>query len=712
MSSQITKFIIIVVLSSLFMTSLGSFDSHIIISNTHGVASYEEAAPFMITHNDNFTDFGFTGLGTQENPYTLENVEIIDEYGCVQIVNTTAHFEIKDSQFLGLEGSMAPSIAMSFMNVSNAILDNCTIGYVMNGMQIMLSENITFRDCIFHDIYPTSLVVGEVSNLSILGCDFIDAGMVIDVSSSEGVLIEDSYMFDVSGTVSYSPGVTIRGCTMINGGQGFYFFQENCSVIDCTIIGNNYAIVGEMYAANLNVTNNLIVDCGYGITMYGGASGAFIYNNTLHHNDNAMIWSGNSRNCTTMNNIFYKNLYAIMIGGSTPRYGPNLFVHNIIAWNEYPVMSYAINGSDWDDGVNGNFWSRYSGTGVYVIAGSVSDVDNHPMGFNDTDGSPVIDSPTDMMFDEGTTGHILEWSPIDDWPGNYTLYINDVVEFANVRWTGGPISFNISLQVHGTHNYTISVSDGEGNIVSDSVIVIVTDVTPSILAAPSDFVMLEESTGNFVNWSALDSHPVLYRIYINDVVVLTSDWDGSNISYNIDSLTIGQYNVTLLVLDDGNLSVTDSVMVEVIDVISPVIIPLSDLTFNVGDTVWAYWVTEDRNPVHVTAYLEGEVVLDEDWFSGAVMVHLGALEVGFYNLTIEVVDAGDNYATDTIFVEVLGQETTRTTTTEPTNTTIEFVKRQDYNAFVALVLGALVILVVLVSILFVMTIVMFRNNRS
>jgi ABC-type transport system substrate-binding protein len=77
---------------------------------------------------------------------------------------------------------------------------------------------------------------------------------------------------------------------------------------------------------------------------------------------------------------------------------------------------------------------------------------------------------------------------------------------------------------------------------------------------------MEGTTGNEIVWTASDDNPLLYSIIVdsNPTPVATGIWDGSDIIHNIDGLSIGTYNYTLLLFDYSANFVFSSVMVSVI----------------------------------------------------------------------------------------------------------------------------------------------------
>ena len=97
-------------------------------------------------------------------------------------------------------------------------------------------------------------------------------------------------------------------------------------------------------------------------------------------------------------------------------------------------------------------------------------------GLTDVD-EPVLDSPSDLVFDYETTGQSIIWSPTDPYPDSYRLYIDGAVEEYGL-WNGLSISIELENLEPGVYEYTIVVFDLALNYANDSVIVTVVD--PSV----------------------------------------------------------------------------------------------------------------------------------------------------------------------------------------------------------------------------------------
>ncbi len=89
---------------------------------------------------------------------------------------------------------------------------------------------------------------------------------------------------------------------------------------------------------------------------------------------------------------------------------------------------------------------------------------------------PTIDSPDDIEYESGTTGHSITWQPSDPDPDSYEVYRNNSL-IDNGAWNGEDIIVVLDGLGIGVYNYTLIVHDGSGNSASDTVLVIVVEAS-------------------------------------------------------------------------------------------------------------------------------------------------------------------------------------------------------------------------------------------
>ena len=85
---------------------------------------------------------------------------------------------------------------------------------------------------------------------------------------------------------------------------------------------------------------------------------------------------------------------------------------------------------------------------------------------------------------------------------------------------------------------------------------------PKVLSV-EDITYIEGTTGNQIEWDVEDEDPLEYLIFQNGSLVEADDWNGSDIIHNVDGLSVGRYNYTLILSDTSGNMVANTVWVVV-----------------------------------------------------------------------------------------------------------------------------------------------------
>ncbi|MHA2313655.1 MAG: metallophosphoesterase family protein, partial [Candidatus Thorarchaeota archaeon] len=100
-----------------------------------------------------------------------------------------------------------------------------------------------------------------------------------------------------------------------------------------------------------------------------------------------------------------------------------------------------------------------------------------------------IDSPTDIEYEEGTTGHSIVWNPSDPNPDRFELFRDDTL-LDSGTWDGSAITVSVDGLSVGTYNYTIVVYDTSDHSIGDTVIVEVTEAPPPEPPLPMELIVI------------------------------------------------------------------------------------------------------------------------------------------------------------------------------------------------------------------------------
>lgn len=518
-----------------------------------------------------------------------------------------------------------------------------------------------------------------------------------DLYSGDGVTVMDSVRF-LADNVSISRGnhngfrldgsslSTIQNCEISDlDGAGVYSYSSEYGLVESNLMSNCTYGVRIEFTLYSSIRANHMQWCEYGIF----SSSESDYNNA------------------TFNNI-HDGLYGIRMDDSFTWY----IYNNTIRWNSYGLYitqtdddqyiynnTFALNrihngfdsGSDqWDDRVDsGNYWDDYSGTGVYNIPGGTS-VDSYPYRYIVT--KPIINSPIDLWYAEGSVGNTIAWFPYDDALRNWLVEI-DGAEWTRGAWNLDNITVNVDGLPYGTHTVTVTVWDIYQNYVNDTVLVQVYDDTPPVVDSPPDQWLFVDLAGQTIDWEVSDLNPATYMVSVDGIEFETGTWSTGTLSVNVDAIPVGRHDVVLVIYDaDGN-SASDSVAVLVIaDDEAPTIDSPADVIYVEGATGnRIIWSPSDAHPDRYEIVLDGSVIEEGMWAGSRITFTVDGYDVGTYGFTITVYDKTGQSASDTVNLNVLAV-TPMETPTEPV----------DYS-MLAIVAGAGVVAVVVIAVLYYMT---------
>jgi len=272
---------------------------------------------------------------------------------------------------------------------------------------------------------------------------------------------------------------------------------------------------------------------------------------------------------------------------------------------------------------------------------------------------PVVTGPSSMFIVNGSTISAIVWNFTDDNPLVYRIFLNgSMVDAAYYENSTVQLDLYSQLTSLGLYNFTFQIQDWEYQSAIHTVIVnYMDDAYPPEISGPDDIIVGERNTlGTLLNWTVFDHNPANYSILLDDSEIEQGNWtsDTRSISYYMDALTVGEYNFTLILMDEFGLKSQDSVIVHVVDISLPEITHPDDMELDFGDTGFIIqWNATDRYPSIYTIFLDGKLNVTDSWESGILIVYsLDELEVGTHNITIIVFDVEGNSASDTVMVHI------------------------------------------------------------
>jgi hypothetical protein len=191
-----------------------------------------------------------------------------------------------------------------------------------------------------------------------------------------------------------------------------------------------------------------------------------------------------------------------------------------------------------------------------------------------------IVSPPDITYEEGAVGNYIAWQAFDLNPKWYNI-TRDNTLITEGPWNSSSELFIVSVDgfSQGVYNYTISVENGENVTLSDTVFVSVLEQHSPTINHPEDMSIIVGDTDSQIIWTFSDQSLLYYNLSLNGEVILTEflySVQYKNVIINLNDLPVGVHNYTIHVIDWAFLDVTDTVLVEVLDV--PVSTPTTTTT--------------------------------------------------------------------------------------------------------------------------------------
>ena len=323
----------------------------------------------------------------------------------------------------------------------------------------------------------------------------------------------------------------------------------------------------------------------------------------------------------------------------------------ILYWGETEIESGSWINGDYEFNVDG------LSLGVYDFTLEITDTSGNTQEdtvvvqvIDETD--PIINSPADIEYQEGSTGNLIRWEGSDKHPQAYKLYFdNELIE--STTWEGGDLELNIDGLMKGSYNYTLDLIDVAGNSVQDMVKITVVDQTAPVLTLLDDMT-INETTETEISWMGSDLYPANYQIFRDGQIVDAGSWtNDAAITAELVNLTMGVYNYEIMINDSDGYATSDSVVVTVLDEELPRLESLDNIicnSFNANETI--VWEVFDRHPSSYEIKFDGQIIDSGDWNGTEISVELNNLDAGTHTMNLTLVDESGNIESDSLTITV------------------------------------------------------------
>lgn len=283
---------------------------------------YEIHDPIWIGDNSDFSELGFPGSGTSNDPYIISGYSITSSTSpLIEIRNTNVYFEIKNNQISGVSRSV-PGIHLQNVNygsIINNVVHSCVDGIFLESASLNTILNNRVSSSLGGGIWMTSN-----SN-----ANFVSSNIIFD-NDNNGIEL--------------GPGVC----------NDNIIFNNTCyNNINNGIWMNSFS--------NTTLTYNNIYNNGFGFNLEVSSNGNTIGYNTIQNNEQFGIQIGSSSDNSVNKNDFLDNNHE------------GIFQAYDIGWNNVFSNNY------WNDWTSPDSDTDGIVDNPYPISGSANNKDNFPL---------------------------------------------------------------------------------------------------------------------------------------------------------------------------------------------------------------------------------------------------------------------------------------------------------------------------------------------
>jgi len=582
--------------------------SNLLRANTNSVVSINNI-------NDTSCTVYFTGNSSLEmsNCASFTHIIIFDSDGNVTLINDT-----------NVEIFAVNPVVSSWIRMENCTFSGALSLYEYRHVELI---NVTVPDIVLLDL-PRTTDFAYITDCIFIGLRLMD-GVKANVSNSTISNLETfgNSIFMTGSKPNYLKTINARETSsldIINSNMTYIYMYDNSSmnilggIVERWIDASGYSKIsanGVVHQDGIELHDNATAwlenDMGIGNEIYTYGNSSFVAINSTFY-----LASGNAFDNSSQLWIMFpteKNYSAVENLAIHFYTGPNSDIENVtLRLNGTLVGNTTLN--DLNYTWNTYYWAN--GTYGIEVRASVTEATTpghvywiNLLGYvqNFPDAPPSIMNCGNVTIEYGEAVH-LWWYMTDVNPDAYVLYRDGVLFASNDQWES-PLNLTVNLlnQIPGNYNYTLIANDTFGSENVSTLFVTVVN-NPPVITAPSTMSIYAGTTGNVLTFHVEDGSPDKYMLYRDSVLIQNGSWTSPwDLDLNLDALSEGTYNFTLVVNDTLGLQSTKTTIVTVTTNLAPQVVStdpdLSNGTISfMEDTYWeiTFNITDgDGNGDHV-----------------------------------------------------------------------------------------------------------------
>ncbi|MDF1540159.1 MAG: right-handed parallel beta-helix repeat-containing protein [Candidatus Thorarchaeota archaeon] len=213
-----------------------------------------------VSENGDFSEVGFSGNGSEVNPYILENKILeLAWYVPVSIMNTDAHFVIRNFSLHSKEGGYT-GWGIKLSNVTNGRIESCSFFGRTRAIGIEESQIIELMNNTIHDVEEEAITLSYSQHVNISYNTVSITRYGIHLENTEDTILTHNEISEssINGIYSYiASSCRIANNTLSNSGQeGIYACYAPSHVIANNTLFNGGLFISDSFSPD--VRNNTL----------------------------------------------------------------------------------------------------------------------------------------------------------------------------------------------------------------------------------------------------------------------------------------------------------------------------------------------------------------------------------------------------------------------------------------------------------------------
>lgn len=276
---------------------------------------------------------------------------------------------------------------------------------------------------------------------------------------------------------------------------------------------------------------------------------------------------------------------------------------------------------------------------------------------------PII-TPQDEIIGKENTSIDIEWEVFyniktkSNISGSYELYINDTVieqgkhEF-NKFWQESFIRTELPPLELGYYNVSLVLFDESGHFSMNSLNL---SIMSYHIEREGPLEIEKGQNNSIITWKGFTSSPLSYELFINDVKEAEQIWEGEDIYYDLNKLTLGDHNLKIVFYNGSNKLFDDYFKVQIFPFAAPYFIEKpKDHTIFWNDSLVLEWEIFDNTPREWILFINNKLLKKNVWTEKNISITwtVPNYNEGLHNISLVAYDNAGLKTISSVHIEIL-----------------------------------------------------------